>query len=343
GWNSESDQFALDLMKTVESIPPWSVQERFDTMSEVLSDRYLLDENQEQTMRRMLIRTSNEMFQQHSDRIMKYAVEAIQTRAMGDAFTPEQVQRWATLAEPVFLDSRRRLESLSVDFMKQLDPEQQELLARDMGAAFKRMDRMTELGEKWKRGEWTAADWGMERDPIQMSGEQRRAAEEAIANGEASTNPQARQRDDNDADAASGKEQPVAAAPERRPNPPVERGSKKEGDGVQPGDDAWMKYVEAFIDKYQLLHDQAERARQIGQDVINRRDELLRRYETKIAATNSAEAETVLRAKESSLLERLFGQMSRRLDRLPTRAQQREAKPINLPNPLSTAKTAEKP
>lgn len=333
GWDSESDMFALDLVKTVESVPPWAVQERFDTMTMVLSDRYLLDEDQERSMRGMMIRTSNEMFQRHSNRIMKYAVEAIQTRAMGEPFTADQVQRWVKLAEPVFLDSRQRLETVSKEFMQQLDPEQQELLQRDIDAANKRMDRMLELSQSWKQGKWKAEDWGMENDPIQLSGELRQAEEAADAQAEKEA--LAREKKDREQEAEDVR---IAG---QRPNRNEAR-SKNSRSTTNPQQDPWLQYAEAFIEKYQLRNDQSQRARQIATDVVNRRDELTKRYDTKIAAAAGSNGAATLQAKKDSLIKRVFGQMERRLDRLPTRAQRRDAPDVALPNPLQP-KTPQKP
>lgn len=152
GWESEPDVFSLSVIREVNAIPPWTPLARFDTLVEIVSDRYLLDERQEVILRTTLIRESNEMFTRHSDRIMQYAIEAIQTRAGGEPFTPEQVARWVKLAEPVFLDSRRRVGVLAEQMTAELEPDQRELLQADLDALNRRMDNVHEMTQCWARG-----------------------------------------------------------------------------------------------------------------------------------------------------------------------------------------------
>lgn len=181
GWDSESDRFSLDLIREVESKPPMAIQERFDTMVGMFSDRYMLDENQERDLRSTVMNESLQVFAKHSGRIMSYALEAIQTRASGEAFTPEQVARWAQLAEPVFNDGRERMVVAAKAFMEKLDPQQRQLVERDLEAATQRLDRVQQMGEHWARGEWSPSDWGLDNDPIQRAGEARAAQAGAAA------------------------------------------------------------------------------------------------------------------------------------------------------------------
>ncbi len=326
GWDSESDMFSLDLVRTVESIPPWEVRRRFDTMMEVFSDRYLLDEGQERMMRRKFIRMSNSMFQKHSGRIMQYATEAIQTRAMGDEFTPEQVQRWVRLAEPVFQDARLRLNESAAELMQELDPEQREILSRDLAAANHRMGTIEKLSEEWKRGNWKPADWGMENDPIQLAAESRRIEEDAAKDRAAAVAEQARN--------------PKRTPPDANPRVGDSKPAVRSKGPVQPkGDtDAWTVYVRAFIERYKLNDGQRTRAWLIHKDVLNRRDQLNKRHEKQLGGVVkrggvASDAATSLRIKHQALLERLFSQMERRLGRLPTRAQRKETAKTPLPVP----------
>lgn len=347
GWNSESDAFSLDLIRSVESIPPWAVQDRFDTLINTLSDRYLLDESQEKYLRTTVARLSNETFSKHSDRIMKYAVEAIQTRAAGEPFTAEQVQRWAELAEPVFLDSRERIRQESATFAERLDPEQRAILERDLSAANRRMDRMHELGRTWIQGQWRPDDWGMENDPIQIAGEAKRAANEPVnpanipGRADPASEPNAHPPADDapDANPAQPSENPIGPQGSFNPDgspegPRIERAARPK----DVANDPWAAYVDAFIQKYKLNNEQSQRGWQIFGEVKARRDEMQSRYAKRQESLNVEQlrgpAGIQLRAGHDSNIERLFDQMTRRLDKLPTRAQRKDAKAGDLPMPI---------
>ena len=109
--------------------------EHLHLCAEARGDRYVLNEKQERLLRRIMLRENNALFARHSDRIMGYALEAMQTRAAGEPFTPEQVQRWVELAEPVFQDGRRSIVKAAGEFEAVLEPEQKELLQADLNAA----------------------------------------------------------------------------------------------------------------------------------------------------------------------------------------------------------------
>jgi hypothetical protein len=327
-WDSESDMFSLEMIHEVGAIPPWDPQARMEKLTEMVGDRYLLSEDQLADMQQRFIQLNVELFSKHSDRIMEYAMDAIQTRAAGEPFTPEQIARWVELAEPVFNDARDSIHGEARKFMKNLDPEQQELLERDLQAADRRMGDMQQLSQKWKRGEWKAGDWGLEDDPIQMQGRPGEpqggggSAEPGGAGGVA---------------APGGGKAAEAGAP---------AGGGKNGAQTQPGpkagtpkepDDEWARYVREFIRKYKLNDEQQQRAWLIYRDAKERDDVFQRRFDRQLETARGragAEAEPAQAAireqteKHTQERDRLFGQMKRRLDRLPTRAQKKEAEPV---------------
>lgn len=361
GWDSEPDQFSLTLIREVNTVPPWQVRERFDKLVEVVSDRYLLDAQQEQKLRVTLIRESNEMFAIHSSRIMQYAVEAIQTRAAGEAFTAEQVARWVKLAEPVFMDGRTRMNAAATRLKAELDPDQQALLQEDLDAANRRMADVEEMSQHWMRGEWQASDWGLEEDPIQVAGEARAAsaAPATKPDSQAGRQPTATAR----------KAPPQRSVTARRPvtvNPQPGRGPRPAPTGSaatpapRPGtsppetrgpaqpNDPWAQYVERFIRKYKLDEAQQARAWKIYRDVKTRSDKYRGRYAQQIEAARrrtkasedpkAAAAVRELEAKRDADLSRLFEQLKRRLERLPTRSQRANAEPDDLDKPARKVK-----
>lgn len=353
-WDSEPDLFSLDLIREVDSLPPWSIRERFDTFVGALSDRYLLDERQERILGQTVMRESNAIFTRHAGRILQYAGEAIETRAAGEAITAEQVARWVELATPVFEDSQRALNEGAKRFMQELDPEQQAIVQRDVDAANRRMNRIDELSERWARGEWQPSDWGMEEDPIQLAGEARAGGE--VAEADEARAAMGRASGDQGGATGSRPESPPIAPPppgsrDRDVAKPttsqptdVNRDRPEARTAVKEADDRWARYVRAFVRKYRLDDAQQQRAWLIYRDVKARSDRLDKRHaaqvkmlEHRLAKAADDKTQSALQAqvaRHNAALARLFRQLKKRLERLPTSAQRRNAVPGEIKSPL---------
>lgn len=329
GWDSESDYFSLDLMGEIEALPPWDVYGRFGTFLDRVGERYLLTDAQRESLQNLVVRGATEVFTKHSDRIMTYAIDAIQTRAAGEPFTPEQVARWAALSEPVFHDMRRTMREGSEEFMRVLEPEQRELLREDMHAADRRLDVVQRGFPAWKRGEWDPAQWGLDADPIQNPGaaelEDGGVAAGAIAEAPAEPPP------------PPARAPRVAGGGPATPPPtpgagPVERESaSRPAKAVKAIElDDVGRFIAAFVRKYQLNDEQAQRAQLYGDDTRHRLAAVAARFE-RVAAGDSATEQA--RARRRGDVRTLFEALQRRLERLPTRAQRRSALDVELPLP----------
>jgi hypothetical protein len=340
GWESESDLFTLEMIREVGQIPPWAFQERYERAMQMVGDRYLLDEEQMASLQNRVIKMNVDLFSRHSDRIMQYAMEAVQTRAAGEPFTPEQVARWTQLAEPVFQDARRSVNAAAKEFMEELDPEQRELLQRDLDAGNRRMADVERLGQKWKRGQWDPHDWGLEDDPIQNP--------EGVVAATPPTNAEARAEP-----RGAGAEVGPTGATEPEPRP-----SERQRLISQPkDDDPWAKYVRAFIRKYHLNDEQQQRAWLVYRDAKDRDEVFERRFQRQLEALRGTAGSSDNERIRAALLERtekhrterdrLFGQLKRRLERLPTRAQRKNAEPgeieVSDPSAKEKAESTKKP
>ena len=308
----------------------------------MFSDRYFLDPAQERTLRRLMIRDTTQLFLRNSGRIMQYASEVIQTRMADEAFTPEQVARWTELAAPVLDDARRTMERTSKEFMAKLDPEQRVMVQRDLDAARGRLGRIVEMAGSWKRGEWDPADWGMEEDAIQLAGMRKleeRGATPATGAANRPSDPElAGGQSDPDVPAQRVREMPPPPTPERRPQTAFEKvpGPAKAAKGPKV-DDEWSRYVREFVARYRLNPEQDQRAWLIHKDATARRDHVRKRHAAQLEARYGkpgAARDSPVRGsmrdhakKQNATLERLFDQMKRRLERLPTRKQRKNAAP----------------
>lgn len=327
GWNSEPDDFSLKMIKETEAIPPWRVQERFDLFTSMLADRFQLDDSQVDALRQIMIRDSAQLFARNGDKIMSYALEAIQTRAAGEPFTPEQVARWSKLAEPVIQDARQTMEASTKEFMQHLKPEQQAKVQADFDALNKRADRLNEMSKDWKSGKWNPSEWGMANDPIQTG------TYRPPANSARSTEPSEGIEKMSDEEMKRSLEGAIRSRAERdNPGggvPPAPDGAAPSGNKADPGktpagkadtepNDPWAKHVRDFIRRYKLQDDQQQKAWLFYKDAMQRREAAV-----KAAAKPSSQPQE----KESAVTERLFDRLKQRLEILPTRAQRKAAEP----------------
>jgi len=314
GWTSEPDQFSLDLIREADALPPWQFEQQFNVLTGRLADRYLLDERQQRVLHDLLERESNTFIGQHVGQLIPVVVEALQTRLAGEPYTPEQVARWTEATTPVAVDARRRLQAASAEFMGVLDPQQRELVQTDLDAANRRIDRVQELRETWRRGEWDPADWGLEEDPIQREAELPDRAPQRLQG-------RAGQRSD-------------ASAPENGTLPGAE-GRRLPRPTTSPAEDGdpWARYVRDFIRRYGLDEAQQQRAWIIFRSARERRNFHEQRYAQRIAQCRrelAASGGEVLQRRlgelektQATTREIIFEELKRRLERLPTRAQRR--------------------
>lgn len=323
GWDSEPDQFALSIAKASAQLPPWDVQGRYDLVVGRLSDRYMLDAAQEDALREMIVRESNEFIARNMGRMLPMVTEAARLRLAGEPFTPEIVQRWSQQMAPMFYEARERLKTRSAEFIETLDPDQRALVEEDLGAAFRRMDRMEQLGAEWNDGRWRPEDWGIGQDPIQR-GEMRAAAltatdaEQPAPGGAGTGDTNSQPQPANPGDAATAgpnRAQPAAEAPAR-------------GGGLS---DPWADYVRQFISKYGLDDGQQQRAWIIYKNAVERREQQVRRFEARAGRISGPAAQARLAESRAASEKTIFDELKRRLDRLPTSAQRRAAESIGAP------------
>ncbi|MBK9127893.1 MAG: hypothetical protein IPM13_08830 [Phycisphaerales bacterium] len=340
GWTSEPDLFALDVALELNTRAPWEIDERVDILSSRLAERYVLNEDQEQLLRTTLVREANDFFATHGGELLPMMVEAAQTRFSNTPFTAEQVARWSQTLGPLLDDVRQRFDVRVHEYMKLLDPDQQAWVQIDLQAADRRLNRVSELGAQWQAGQWSPADWGLAGDPIQQG---------AIP-------PQSPRAPANPAGTRVGDAAPESATPTGAsmgaPASPAEGGqtaSPRASEGApalgkpnqppaprtaaQPGESGpWAEYVRAFIRRYNLDEGQQQRAWLMYKDAKERREQHERRYKERSARLGQSgddasvrEALEKLGQSRSTVEDRIFDDLKRRLERLPTRAQRRTA------------------
>jgi hypothetical protein len=206
------------------------------------------------------------------------------------------------------------------------------------------VDRMK---ARWARGEWQPGDWGLEEDPIQVAGQGGPAANRLAAPlaDDAARSGRAARGGNNAGEAPAAPEQPQPTA---EPAPPPGAPGNAAGGAAgrarpvqvapSPGSedsDPWAQYVRNFIQRFRLDPAQQGRAWRIYRDVKERGERARKTFGDQIAAARkrvqmsgneTADAQMRdLTQRQKTELDKLFGQLKQRLERLPTRAQRRAA------------------
>lgn len=312
GWTSEPDQFALSMMREVESIPPWEFQRRFSTAVDKLSERWGLDDDQRVALEDLIVREGIDFFSQHSDELIELAGDVIRTRVDGEPVTPEHLQDLTQRAYPIFQDAMKRFDGGSQEILELLTPEQREKAAVDIGAANKRLTRVEKLGADFVEGRASAEDLGLEALTTGASPQ----AAQANPAGEPATAPVAEAATPTD-----------AANTAKQPTPRTDSPN-----------DPWALYVRAFIARYGLLDDQQQVAWVYYRDARDRADAVTRRTGTAIppldAKTPEAGAKSAAGVAEMT---KIFERLKSKLDRLPTRKQREKARTSEAARPAADA------
>ena len=300
GWDAPGDRFWIDSVRAVRTVPPWDLPGRFDALVHVLSERYALTEPQQQLLSELIARGGSAVIAHHGGRLLQIGLEARLTWAAGESFTPEQVARWCGELQPVVDEARRELDDGTRELMQALDPAQRATLETDLGVVHQRLDGLREVARGWADGGWQPADWGLAgADPARGAGE--------AAPGESSSPAGA---------------VPPAGEPASRPS-------------VAENDDAWASYVREFIGRYQLDDAQQARAWSVYRELKSRADQVRQRLGPAEPVSSTRGSDEVgpsappgvrsRAAERAARIADLFKQLRRRLERLPTRAQQRAA------------------
>lgn len=166
GWTSEPDQFARQIIRDVDRIPPWQFRERNDVFLNGLQNRYGLSENQKTELNRQMQMESLRLTLSHFKDVAPITMEILKTRAANEPFTPEQVARWSQAIRPVMDDGLASLDRISTSMAEGMSPEQRRRLDVDVKALRRRHRDLVRAVDRWQRGEWDPTQWGLDNDPV---------------------------------------------------------------------------------------------------------------------------------------------------------------------------------
>jgi|GEM_PF-1663852 len=166
GWDSEADQFTLQLINQITDISPMQNQEREELFIRAYQDRLGLSDEQAQMLGDEMRQESMRFTMQHFTELLPIASEIISTRSQNKPFTAEMVQRWSQKLEPLMNDALESVNRVRGKLEATMTPEQKELLDYDMESVMKRHNDVKEMVQDWKAGNWDPRDWGLHNDPV---------------------------------------------------------------------------------------------------------------------------------------------------------------------------------
>jgi len=301
GWTSEPDQFAMRLATAVETSPPWRLDQRLDTVVRMTSERYSLDSEQQADLRARITRQVVAFTARFAPTLIQNFELFVDLRTQGRPLDAEAVADLVRASRPVFEEFRKEIDPLMTEFENTLREEQREIFRRDRQALEKRVEFMAGRLDEWAAGRWRPEEWGMDHDPLWKA-----------SHGQS------------EPEAGAVPPQAVAAEPSNL-------------DGVAAFETAWELYVRQFIERYQLDAAQQTTARAILADLQKQAalhwekcreeyDMLTRRPADGSTAQQLQQRRSRLAAIEAPI-DALYQELVRRLDALPTTAQQRAARP----------------
>ncbi len=167
-WDSEPDQFGLKIVQDISQIPPWQIHERISRITELVSDRYTLDVQQQSRFRAQVYREMIGLFAKNAGVIAEQVRTFVDSRANGRPLTAEDIEQWTKDSGPLFEDVMERMDRINDNLARTLGEKERRQLEIDRASLKKRTDYLFRKREEWARGEWKPEDWGLENDPIQQ-------------------------------------------------------------------------------------------------------------------------------------------------------------------------------
>jgi len=288
-WESEPDQFARELMLEVSAIPPWEFSRRTETAIDQVAARYKMTPSQRATFQSQFYLRAGKLLFKNRAMLFKQIREVTTLRTTGKPISPDQVSQWINESDDFMAMARSEFDGMVQAVSQSFTPEQKQLLEKDMQSYRQRVKATNELREAWRRGEWSAEDWGLDNDPIQTG-----------------TNPVERARH----------VQILRASANR-----AHRQRLAESYYLPSDESTWERYVRRFITQYQLNEGQAESCLSILREMK------LRARAYSIAHGDELESIPKTARPYSPAFERireLFNELKRRLDTIPTDHQRRQ-------------------
>jgi hypothetical protein len=300
-------------------------------MTDETAKHYGMDEDQLWATREVIKDRVMPWLFENQDQIITLTNRYFEVVLGDDPPTSEEVQTWATEFEPLAEDFYRVVQDTTGEMRTFMTEDQRLILDGELAAIDVGVDYMRQRVEVWKRGGY---DW--ETEWPRAKGFQRKERERV----ESLTKAQEDVRDEvlggrTAQEVLAGIEPKLAEESEGE-----ESKAKTAGASPQQRLDEWETYVVNFVKRYELTEGQQTQASKYLESAKRQRENYLGRKAGDIAklerlanAADSEEEKAELRERVERIyatLDRMFGQLKERLERIPTGKQRREAALRNL-------------
>ncbi|MBN1345945.1 MAG: hypothetical protein JXQ73_24860 [Phycisphaerae bacterium] len=330
--NGESEAFAKKLLVEIHRVPPWDFGNRVKTATDLLAERYQLAEPAKQSLSRLMVGQSIGFTLKYGSKLLPVLREALDTRLANKPITPEQVARWTQTVRPILEEAYASTVKRLGPEIQTLTPEQQAAINKDLAVVDKHLNGFFgTMKNHWEKGKWSAANWGLENDPIQQ-GRLAAVVDQPDRPREESERPESANR--------FKRAVPSAMAGGTGPMRLGETGGdvktfrRSEGQPL-PDESLWVQYVRSFCERYGLDEAQKAAAEAILKDLQEQAQtyrgsrsaqikELQDLQREATSAEERREVEVTLRDVLKGI-DDLFEELKARLNSIPTQEQMRRA------------------
>jgi hypothetical protein len=302
GWTQESDRFALEVARRVAARPPWDIAGRITAFTDSMTGRYGLSPDQANRFQASFLHESTGFLLRHGPALFAQGHEALQARANGIPYTADQVARWSKDAEPLFRDIAQSVDRLSTELEAGLDDDKKEILKKDLARYNERQQVVERMSASWAKGEWDAAQWGMDNDPIQMGRTKARTPDETAESPAVGATPR------------------PAAPP---PLPPQVREFVIPSRWIDHDPATWIAIVLEVRDRYQFDAGQMSTAWSVHGELVERAAAYAKTRGDELSGVPVAERS---RHEAFRPIRELFDELRDRLEAIPTSSQRDSAR-----------------
>jgi hypothetical protein len=368
-----------------------------DNYARFLGRKYDLTEEQEQYSSALIRERAYEFVERHDENLRELVGRLFDVRTGGE-MTQEELVEWGRRVKPIYEDAKKIVEDGNNDWREMLTPEQKTIHDEDLKLMHESFQTTDDRIARIVSGEMTVEEFRSPQrkrssQPTPARPARRGPSEPPPPVAQDTTGPYEPEPTAKPAaprPGAAAKRQPGKAGlkeqrsaggvprrttgtsgrprvekPERQRAPGEGKpGQPQRGSGTAKPDQPkfiseWEKYVRAFIEKYQLDDEQAQKANAVLEDCKSQAHRYLRGRKVQIEQLDQQIAELKLakvkdkskrlselngqRSKLMEPIDRIFdNQLKPRLERLPTRAQRRAAEAAAKKKPKAGTRSGKK-
>jgi hypothetical protein len=288
GWTNSRDDFFRGLLTEAISHPPGAMRQRLESISGLLQQRYHISDEDRLGVEGDIFREIMFFFSGNMREISGQMNELVEMNRRGELLNAEVIAKLAQRAVKIRPARQQRVKAIMESIRRRVPEGYRDTFEQDYKHIFEtRLPEVHSMEDQWARGQWSPADWGLDKHPL------------------------------------------YADNPARLKLP-----------GVKPAEpSSWAKYVEAFIQKFELEEAQQVTAWSVLRDLEPKAMQLASAAEIDAAKAADSEPKVPAKAAKAAVeqepsvpdpIEQLFDQFVIRLETIPTDSQRQRVASASL-------------